>query len=384
MKIGDYSVAMNAQYFKVEFESTEAKISSTDEDFDKESAPSVQKTDEATQTPHNQNNELSRELTQALLGNIQGETKRLIGDRVEISQTYVESQALNYSVNAFIQADGKEIELSLDVSLSRSFVQRTSITVALVPNLTDPLVISLDGGMPSLSSKTFAFDIDSDGTSDQISKLNDGSGFLALDKNGNGKIDDGTELFGTKSGDGFADLKMYDDDNNGWIDENDAIFDKLRIWQGTGEESTLIALGETGIGAIFLGNTKTPFSLKSDTNQLLGEIRSSSFVLYEDGRAGVISQVDLAITKDTKDNLKLFEKNQEQINIANLQSLYSKDDAEKGSQKSGDKRLSEIQGKIKALEGDLRKAKDHDKPAIQAKIGALHAQMMSILDASVA
>lgn len=42
---------------------------------------------------------------------------------------------------------------------------------------------------------------------------------LSLDQNGNGEIDNGTELFGTKSGDGFADLARYDLDYNGWIDE---------------------------------------------------------------------------------------------------------------------------------------------------------------------
>ena len=54
--------------------------------------------------------------------------------------------------------------------------------------------------------------------------LGSGSGFLALDKNGNGKIDDGSELFGTKSGDGFADLAEYDSDGNGWIDEKGRVY----------------------------------------------------------------------------------------------------------------------------------------------------------------
>ena len=49
--------------------------------------------------------------------------------------------------------------------------------------------------------QTFKFDLDADGREDEISMLGKGSGFLALDKNGNGKIDDGSELFGTKSGD---------------------------------------------------------------------------------------------------------------------------------------------------------------------------------------
>ena len=135
MKVDNYKVAMNAQYYNLQLNSTNAKISNTREDFNKESS------------------------------------ERLAGDRVEISTLSAESQALNFSVNAFVQADGKEISLSLDVSLSRTFVQKTTITRELNNIMKDPLVISLDGTMPSLSSNTFSFDIDSDGKSDQISQL---------------------------------------------------------------------------------------------------------------------------------------------------------------------------------------------------------------------
>ena len=64
---------------------------------------------------------------------------------------------------------------------------------------------------PELSDQTFYFDLDADGKEEEISVLN-GSGYLALDKNGDGVINDGSELFGTKNGDGFADLARYDED----------------------------------------------------------------------------------------------------------------------------------------------------------------------------
>lgn len=61
--------------------------------------------------------------------------------------------------------------------------------------------------------------MDCDGKQEEISKLNAGCGYLALDKNGDGVINDGNELFGVKTGDGFYELSKYDSDLNGWIDE---------------------------------------------------------------------------------------------------------------------------------------------------------------------
>ena len=381
MKVQSYAVAMNAQYFNLQTESTQATISTTTQDFDSDKSSEVARVEIESQKTDRANNQLSKELSQAILKNINTESRRLINDRIEISVISTEAQSLNFSVKAFVQAEGKEIELSLDVSLSRSFVKKTSRTIELNKVMQDPLVISLNGTMPSLSSKTFSFDIDSDGKSDQISQLNSGNGFLALDKNSNGIVDDGSELFGTKSGDGFKDLSKYDDDKNGWIDENDAIFDKLRIWQKSEGKDELIALGEVGIGAIFLGNTSTPFNIKSETNELLGEIKKSGMVVFENGRAGVISQVDLAVTPEVKGELSIVDKLQKNLSALKLDNVYSKDSGK--SVESADDRISKIRGKISALESKLAKASDTNKPALQAQIGALYAQMLSMIAASL-
>jgi hypothetical protein len=117
---------------------------------------------------------------------------------------------------------------------------------------------------------------------------------LALDKNSNGAIDDGSELFGTQNGDGFADLRRYDVDKNGWIDECDPIMDGLRIWIKNGDENSLLALGEVGIGALYLGETRGSFELKSEAEETLGKICSSGLYLNEDGTSGLLSQIDFA------------------------------------------------------------------------------------------
>lgn len=123
-----------------------------------------------------------------------------------------------------------------------------------------------------------------------------GSGFLALDKNSDGEINNGNELFGPQNGNGFSELSKYDEDKNQWIDENDSIFNKLRIWtkDETGKES-LFALGEKGIGAIFLGNVSTPFAINTPDNKQNAQLSQTGVVLKEDGTATTIQHLDFVV-----------------------------------------------------------------------------------------
>jgi len=378
MRIDSYSVQMNAQFYNLWHQSTQADIKKDTQTFDNGNSASVSAIKQDIQNIDT-NKELSIELSKAILKNINSESAKIVKDRFIISSTFMESQALNFTVDAKVVADGREIDISMDLFLSRSFVQTTQISAELVSkSLKDPLIISLDGLMPSLGSNKFSFDIDSDGRRDQISLLKEGSGFLALDKNNNGIIDDGSELFGTKSGDGFADLSKYDDDNNGWIDANDKIFDKLRIWQKTDDKDELLALGEVGIGAIFLGNTQTPFSFKSSSNELLGEMRKSGIVLFKSGKAGIISHIDMA-TK-TLENLNTLEIFQKKSSLLDVKQIYADNQNILQDEGEDDDIMTQLQKKIKILEAKLSHAKESEKASIQAQIGVLLTQMISLLN----
>jgi len=219
------------------------------------------------------------------------------GLQYDFQETRFEHEQVTFQAAGQVKtADGKTIDISMQLNMSRTFYSHHSISIragdAIAP--IDPLVINFEGPAAALTERSFQFDLDCDGKPDQISFVRPGSGFLALDKNGDGVINDGSELFGPQTGNGFAELAAYDQDGNGWIDEADEIFDRLRIWARDEQgNATLFALGEKGIGAIYLGYAATQFSLRDSQNQENGQLRSTGVFLREDGSAGSIQQVDL-------------------------------------------------------------------------------------------
>lgn len=213
------------------------------------------------------------------------------------SDFYSESESMNFNAGGTVlTSDGKEINFELQLNLSRSFVSQSNISIKAGDALIDPLVINFDRPSATLTDSKYSFDLDLDGKNDQISFTQTGSGFLVYDKNGDGKINDGSELFGPKIGNGFLELEEYDSDGNNWIDENDPIYDKLQIWtkdeNGTDQ---LFAIGKKGIGAIYLGSVNSSFSLKDESNNSLGQIQQTGIFLREDGSAGTVQHIDISL-----------------------------------------------------------------------------------------
>lgn len=208
----------------------------------------------------------------------------------------IEKEETSFSTVGTVRTgDGREIHFNVNVGMSREFQQYYQESRQVAFTFCDPLVINLDTDIAEMSDQTFYFDIDADGELDEISGLGAGSGYLALDKNNDGVINDGSELFGTASGNGFADLAKYDQDGNGWIDENDEIWNKLKIWcKDENGRDVLYKLSEKGVGAICLKNVSTDYTLKNQEGRTTGAIRSSGVFLYEDGGAGTVQHVDVA------------------------------------------------------------------------------------------
>jgi hypothetical protein len=216
----------------------------------------------------------------------------------ERSETRYEAQHTQVQVEGVVKtSDGREIAFALSLEMRREYLQTSSVSLrAGDALLKDPLVIHFDGPAGELSDLRFDFDLDADGQLDNIGFVGAGSGFLVLDKNGNGAVDNGRELFGALSGDGFADLAALDEDGNSWIDENDSAFDQLQVWQKDAQgNDQLRSLREANVGALYLGRVASPFSVRDAQNQTLAEVRSTGVYLREDGGAGALQQIDLAV-----------------------------------------------------------------------------------------
>ena len=225
------------------------------------------------------------------------------GLRYNSNEVIKENETTNFSASGIIKtADGKEIQFQCDLSMQRSFYMDNSTEIFMGAStdrksLCDPLIINFAGTAAELKNTTFAFDLNADGSAENIQELAAGSAFLVLDKNKDCKINNGNEMFGTQSGDGFADLSVYDEDGNGWIDENDSVYNSLGVWNNSAYGGKIRSLKEAGIGAIYLQNANTEFSIKDKTtNELQGQIRKTGIFLNEkNGNIGTIQHVDLAI-----------------------------------------------------------------------------------------
>ncbi len=225
MRITDNQISMgaNRQYYKFDsnpsFSDTISETKETNKNNDLRNSAK----------PSDFQSRVLSQLLKRLMGIINGSLSGGLGGRQVVYEEYEETSV--FTSGSVQTEDGRTIDFSLDITMSRSYMEYTNTPVTALQNaLCDPLILNLDTLPSGISDQKFTFDIDADGTPDSISSLRNGCGFLALDQNKDGIINNGSELFGTKSGDGFADLRAYDSDGNGWIDEADDIFQKLKIW----------------------------------------------------------------------------------------------------------------------------------------------------------
>ncbi|MFW6025763.1 MAG: hypothetical protein ACOCRX_05410, partial [Candidatus Woesearchaeota archaeon] len=158
----------------------------------------------------------------------------------------------------------------------------------------DPLVINYSGKAAEFKDKSFEFDLTADGKMEDIPYLKEGSGFLVLADEE--KVEDGSQLFGPRTGDGFEELAKYDEDKNGWLDSGDSIFEDLKIWtRDENGNDRLFALADKNIGAIYTANVKAKYSHKSSENQTLAQNKKMGIYLHENGEAGTLQELDFIV-----------------------------------------------------------------------------------------
>lgn len=226
---------------------------------------------------------------------------RPVGFMFESVEEYYQKQTVDFSAQVEINTPNMSFSLDLNISFTQELYEAHSTRIEFgETDLIDPLVINYGEDVnpfENVSSLNFEFDLDSDGTTDMIPLLKQGAGFLAFDSNNNGIIDNGNELFGTKSGNGFKDLSVHDGDKNGWIDENDSIFNKLKIWQKDEHDNNrLVSLLDLNVGAIYLGDIQSGYKYQNMIDDTMAVQKSNGIFIKEDGSgAGMVSSLDMAV-----------------------------------------------------------------------------------------
>ena len=173
------------------------------------------------------------------------------------------------------------------------------------PEDIDPIIIDLNKNKitsTKLNNTTY-FDHDNNNFKEASSWIDKGDAFLALDKNSNGLIDNGNELFGNhtisntsfkytddKATNGYEALKAYDLNGDNVIDSKDEIYDKLLLWKDSNQNAItdkgeLIKLKDSGIVSIDLNYKQTNIDEKGNT------IKQSSTVTFEDGSTTLANDV---------------------------------------------------------------------------------------------
>ncbi|MEM6858637.1 MAG: calcium-binding protein, partial [Pseudomonadota bacterium] len=166
----------------------------------------------------------------------------------EVVQLAIElGEALGGYLNA-----GLELASDFVIDLAQKFIDGVFNS--------SPLVFDLDGDgieMVALQDSTVGWDIDNDDFAELVSWVLPDDGLLAIDLDGNSRIDNHSELFGTATTDGFTVLAAYDTNFDGVINAQDDQFDDLILWQdlnqdGRSSPGEMRSLAEAGILSISL------------------------------------------------------------------------------------------------------------------------------------
>jgi hypothetical protein len=204
---------------------------------------------------------------------------RMISQAINIDLTQIQGRSSG-------RMDGSISMAEIKTKIEQINVKLVSIDIRRIYQQ-DPLILDLDGNGIDVTdiANGAKFDIDGDGTEDQTAWVSGGDALLALDRNSDGEINDGTELFGDQNGakDGFAELAKYDDNQDGVIDESDAVFSSLVLLRADGSQTDLASEGIKSISLTMI----TPL----DERLVGGDLVAKSGFTRDDGSRGMVGEV---------------------------------------------------------------------------------------------
>lgn len=197
------------------------------------------------------------------------ELTQYVNDLADGLQDFLQNGALVNSASNGVAAALESYEINIEINISQTTIVQTQAV-----QQGDPIVLDLDGdGLELTDYKNgMKFDLDGNGVLDKMSTVFGGDGFLALDRNLNGLIDNGKELFGDQHGakNGMEELRKYDENRDNVIDRKDSVFEKLLIYaeknnDGISQKNELQTLLEAGIESISLGYKNINQNLNNNT-----------------------------------------------------------------------------------------------------------------------
>ncbi len=211
------------------------------------------------------------------------------GQRLAITEWEWGYQAVQASFSGELQLqDGSSIGFAFDFSMAVSWA-RFSYTEQ---PLQDPLVVSLSGNPVALNGNSTEFDLLSNGSKVKLPQLAAQQYYLAYDRNQDRQVNNGSELFGPRTGQGFAELAEFDDNGNGFIDPGDDIWQYLYLWR---PEHSLLSMQQAQLGAFSVSSAATPMPLLDQAQQKTGEIQRSGLAFTDNARPVLVQQIDIVV-----------------------------------------------------------------------------------------
>lgn len=211
-----------------------------------------------------------------------------------VAEKTLVQQQLAYDMQGSFTIEGQQHELSLSLNYQHEFsiLKEFEITAA---ELVDPLLVQYGKRTIGEVNSSVEFNLNEQHQQTNLPMFSGDVGYLVYDKNTNGKADDGSELFGPTTNHGFNELAELDDNGDGFISKNDAVFDHLYLWQDGSNGRQWLSLADANIEAIYLTPTTTPYNFYDDQLNVQAQIRQTSFAISSSLGATAVHQIDINV-----------------------------------------------------------------------------------------
>lgn len=215
-------------------------------------------------------------------------TDKKTSNGLSIEYNYEEHNKLDLSISGQLKIGNKNININLNVNFSQDF-QEQFILENGEKKKKDPIFISYNNLIQTSNETTQMIN---NGQSFAVNKLYNG-GLLFADNNNNNKYDENDTIFGLSTGNGFNELKTLDNNKDNFIDCQDNIFQKLKLYEMNSGET--VSLQERNVQLISTVCGNTNFDLKTEIDNPYVNIKQFSFAIGNNYEAKMAYGIDFYV-----------------------------------------------------------------------------------------